>query len=410
MALNVATITDLVAKNGVEALISVDAVIPVMDKEIAREYEQRNYQTGATVNVRIENQPAMPQQSSVAIFDPIVQGQISVTVLQWMNAIMMGGVEEAYYYGGEERVKTRILKPYSETMATQAAIICYNELVTCPGFVGTPGTGLKTATDFGLGRAALNEQLANNSGLYCFMSPSDMADVAGDLATKFNPTKESATAYMDGMVKEAVGINFVETSNIPNHTNGTAAGTGAAGMALSATSLTGATTLAVSGGTSAGTITLGSVIWVAGVYEVQPHTKNTLSRLRTFTVTELCTLSGGAGTIKVSPAIYGPENPKLQTCSRLPTSGSYVGIKGAAGATYSQMIFMKKNSSAFIGLSLPDLIKCEVASAEYEGVEVKATAVGDFTNYNNYMRQDILVAAKNTQWRHQYRAFNRLLT
>ncbi|HEY8994268.1 MAG TPA: P22 phage major capsid protein family protein [Lacunisphaera sp.] len=406
---DVAVYTDLVAQTGVDALISEEPVLQIMDKSIAKEYEQKKYQTGDTVRIRIEDQPKMPTQSNVLNLDPIVQSQIDVTVLQWNTGFEMSGLEEAYYLGGEERVKSKILIPRLKTMATQAAVLCYDELCTCPGFFGTPGTAPKSATDWGYGQAALDDQLAGGTGYYAIMDNLTMVETAGDLATRFNPTTDSATAYMKGRVQMAMNMSFFQTSNLPTHTNGTAVGNGTSGMVIASAPATGATSISVSGGTANGTITENSVISIAGVYEIQPHTKRTLPRLRTFTVTSTATLNGsGAGTINVFPAIYGPENPKLQTCSALPaiTTG-FVKVYGEASATYQQGLVMKKNSATFVGLSLPDLVMQKVSVADYEGVEVKASAGSDFVNYINQVRADILVAAKIRQWRHQYRYFAR---
>jgi hypothetical protein len=411
-------VTDLVAEAGVDALISEEPVLQIMDKGIAKEYEQRKYQTGDTVSIRIEDQPRMPKQQATINLDPIIQDKIDVTVLQWNDGFNLTAIEEDLQLGGEARVRERILNPRLKNMAVQSALIAYEELVTCPGFFGTPGTVPKTATDWALAQAALKDQLAGNSGLFAIMSNQTMAETAGDLAKAFNPSEDSSVAYMKGMVKMAGNLNFFDTSNIPNHTNGSAVGNGTSGMTLSANPVTGATSVSVSGGTANGTIKKNSLIWFGSTaagkgYEVQPNTKNTLARLRYFRVTADVLLSaGGAGSIPIFPALIGPENPKQQTISVLPTTAvaAFVGVVGDASATYEQAIVVKKNACAFVGLSLPDLVNCKVSTSDYEGIEVKASMAGDIVNYQNVVRADILVAAKIRQWRHVYRTFTRKLS
>jgi hypothetical protein len=304
-------------------------------------------------------------------------------------------------------VNERIFKPSMKNMAVQAAILCYNELCTAPNYFGTAGTAPKTAADWAVGQALLNDQLAMDEGLYAIMSNQTMAETAGDLATKFNPTSDSATAYMKGRVKQAANLNFFSSSNIPNHTNGSAVGNGTSGMVLSANMASGATTAAVTGGTASGVITENSLIWFAGGYAVQPNTKKRLSTLRYVTVTEEVTLSGGAGTITFYPPLYGPESPKLQNISVLPVSTDYVGIVGTASHTYEQAIVCKRGASAFIGLDLPDLTMQKTSESSVEGVKIKVTAGSDITNFQNIIRWDMLCTAKNRQWRHIARAFTR---
>jgi hypothetical protein len=407
--INIAAVSQLVAEVGVEPLMFPnDPITKLMNKSYAAEFGMKTYQTGDTLRIRIEDQPAMPVQQTTQVIDPIVQQEISATVLNWTTGWNINTAFESLNLGGKDKLR-ETLKPRTMNMATQAALICYQELLTCPGFIGTPGTAFKTATDFGKARAALKDQLAMQ-GLYAIMTPDSMGDIAGDLADKFNPSKDSSVAYLDGEVLRSAGLNFYETPNMAQyHTNGTAAGTGTAGMYLSVNPASGATTITVAGNTvSAGTITKNSVINIPGVYEVNPQTKAQLGRLRNFTVTALTELSGGGGTISIFPPIYGPENPKLQTCSKLPVvsgTSTYVAIQGEPSGVYEQMLFMRKGSSAFISCKQEDLIMAQNGISEYEGVIVQTSAAGNITNRQNTGRIDLLATARNTQWRHQYRAF-----
>lgn len=406
---NVEIISSLVAEEGVNALISVEPVIPIMDKGLTATYTQQTFQSGSTIKIRIEDQPMMPVQSNVIQLDPVVQQEIDVTVLQYNDGLLLGSLEEAYNLGGADMVKKRIIRPRMKNMAVKAATLCYEELATCSNYWGTAGTAPKTALDWGGAQALLNDQLAMDEGLYAIMSNQTMNETSGSLAAAFNPTTESATAYMKGRVKEASGLNFFSTSNIPNHTNGSAAGNGTSGMVLSADIATGGSTATVSGGTANGTITKNSLAWFKGAMAVQPNTKKTLSTLRYVTVTALATLNGsGAGSFTFYPPLYGPENLKLQNVSVLPVATtSYVGIVGTASHTYEQAIVVKKNAGAFIGLPLPELIMQKNSKASLEGVTIMAAAGSDLTNRQNIMRWDILAAAKIRQWRHVARAFTR---
>lgn len=415
---DIVTLSTIVCETGVDALISTDPVLAIMDKSVAKDYEQKTYNTGDTVYIRLEDQPQRPRQSADISLDPIQMDQIGVQVLQYNTGFQLGGLQEAYQLGGKSRVQSKLVKPKAETMATECALISYAELCTAPGYFtpaasGQPAiTALKTATDWAYGQAALNDQLANDMGLYAIMSNITRAETAGDLAKAFNPSTESATAYMKGRVKEAMNLNFYSTANLPIHTNGSAVGStnGSSGFKVGTNATSGATTIALTGGTTSGVVSASSLIYFWGVYEVQPHTKNQLSRIRTFNVTADVTLSGGAGTLTVTPPMYGPENKKMQNMTVLPTTAHYVGIVGAASTAYEQALVMKKGAASFIGLSLPDLEAQKVTASDYQGVEVKVSAGSDLRGYQNIMRMDILVAAKIRQYRHIYRAFVRALT
>ncbi len=406
--INVAAVSQLVAEVSVEPLMFPnDPITKLMYKGYGSEFAKDNYQTGDTLEIKIDDQPAMPIQQTTQVIDPIVQQKISATVLNWTTGWNINTAFEALNIGGKDKLR-EVLKPRTMNMATQAALICYQELLTCPGFIGVPGVAFKTAADFGKARAALKDQLAMQ-GLYAVMTPDSMAEVSGELAENFNPSKDSSVAYLDGEVMRTAGLNFYETPNMAQyHENGTAVATGAAGMYLSVNPVSGATSITVAGGTSAGTITVNSVINIPGVYEVNPQTKGQLGRLRNFTVTSTVQLSGGVGVINIFPPIYGPENPKLQTCSKLPVvsgTATYVGIQGDASGVYEQMLFMHKNSSAFISVKQEELLMAQNGMFNYDGIIVQTAAAGNITNRQNTGRIDLLATARNTQWRHQYRAF-----
>lgn len=406
--INIAQTSQLVAEVSVEPLMFPnDPITKLMYKGYGSEFAKENYQTGDTLDIKIDDQPAMPVQQTTQVIDPIVQTKISATVLNWTTGWNINTAFESLSIGGKDKLR-EVLKPRTMNMATQAALICYQELLTCPGFIGTPGTAFKTATDFGRARAALKDQLAMQ-GLYAIMTPDSMGDIAGDLSDKFNPSKDSSVAYLDGEVLRSAGLNFYETPNMAQyHTNGDAAGTGTSGMYLSVNPASGATSITVAGGTTTGTITKDSVINIPGYFEVNPQTKAQLGRLRNFTVTSTVQLAGGIGVINIFPPIYGPEDPKLQTISALPTvSGTarYVAIQGDASGVYEQMLFMRKNSSAFISVKQEELLMANNGMMNYDGIIVQTAAAGNITNRQNTGRIDLLATARNTQWRHQYRAF-----
>jgi coat protein Gp5 len=406
---NVIAVSNLLAEMAVEALISNEPVLPTAYKGDAETFENREFQSGETIDIRVADQPMMPKQSNVIQIDPIINSTIPVTVLQYNDGMQLSAVMQQYAIGGKERLREEVGKPRGKNMAVEAAILCYNELGMAMNFFGTAGAALKTASDWSQGQAILNDQLAMDEGLYAAMSNQSMSETSGDLAKAFNPTTESSTAYMKGRVKEAANLNFYSTSNIPNQKNGSAVGSGTAGQALSADVVSGSTTVAVTGGTTSGTILKGQLIYFPGIYAVQPNTKKTLSTLRYFTVAANVTLSSGAGNITVTQPIYGPESPKLQNCSTLPVASptQYVAFVGTASHTYEQALVYKKKAYSFIGLKLPDLYALDNSNADYEGVPIKVVAFADGTNYLNMMRWDILCAAKIRQWRHCARAFTR---
>ena len=404
---NIAVISTLVAADCfVDALISVDPIMTFADKTPEGDFNGREYDSGTTVYIKVEDQPQLPAQSNVARTSPIVQRQRALTALQYNDQIPLPSLEYEYFLGGEKKLR-KTFKNRMESIAVQAAINCYDVLGQAMNFVGTAGSDLKTSTDWGLARAVLNDQLSGTSGLVAAVSPRAMANIAGDRSPLFLPTEAVSKAYTDGRIQRVAGFKMFESTILPLHTNGDAVGNGTSGMAVGTNVTTGATSVAVTGGTSAGTVTKNSIIYFKGAYAVQPHTKKTLQTLRFFTVAADVTLSSGAGTITLTEPIYGPENPKLQNISVLPTTSAnqYVGIKGTASVTYEQCFFFKEDSFAAVGLKMPDLFALKNSHENYEGVNVRSCAYADGGNSNSFVRWDILNGACIKQPLHIGRAF-----
>lgn len=420
---NTASISQLTAEKGVEALVAdTDPMLKVIDKSYKGTYNNGTFQSGATIRIRVEDQPAEMVQQTAFNNDPIQQSELPVTALNYTTGLEIGTAFETLDIGGPAFLEERVNKARMRMAAVKANQIAYAATVSkAPRFLSniTAGTAIKTATDFGYIRAGLTNMIANG-GLYVAMQPDDMAQVAGDLAAKFNPTTDSSTAYLKGVVKEAAGLNMYESTLIPYHTNGSAVATGAAGMALAANVTSGATSITVSGGTNNGIITAGSIIYftgnglTSGANEVNPTTKQIIGNKAGFTVAEDVQLSGsGGGTITFTQAIYGPENPKLQNVSRLPTTSGtqYVAIYGVADHTYRQMFAFKKETfAAFIGLKQAELIRNDNGIAYYDSVPIQTAASGDILSRVNIMRMDLLAGATLTQWRHCLRVFTADIT
>ncbi len=416
---NVAAISQLTAEKGIEALIAdTDPLLKVADKTYSKTFADKTYQSGATVRIRVEDQPAPPLNQTAFSNDPILQTERVITASNWTTGLEVGAQFENLDIGGEDLLENRVNKARMSRMATQIAQIGYGSLRYGQRFVSSvaAGTAIKTASDFGNFQAAMADMMANDD-LYVAMQPADMAGIAGDLATRFNPTQDSATAYLRGVVKESMNMNFYSSTLIPFHTNGDAVATGTSGMYLSVAVTSGATSITVAGGTSAGTITKGSIIYfpgnglTTGANEVNPVTQQQNGNSMGFTVAEDVTLSAGAGVITFTQAIYGPEQPKLQNVSRLPTvisTTAYVAIYGTASHTYRQMLFFRKESSlAMVGLKSAELIKADNGIAYYDGMPLQTRASSDVLSLTNIMRVDFLGGAAIKQYRHCMRAFTK---
>ena len=403
-------ISNLVSsETAIPALLSEEPAVATCDRKVTKDFDkQKTYQTGQTINIRIEDEPALPVKSPVFANDPIVQQEIPVTVYQWNTGFILSDVMNMLYTGGKEQVKKTIVMPRVTSMATQANIEIYNSMAMFPLVFGTPGQVPTNFLAWANGAAILDNQLTPKRKRYGVMNPTTMMQLA-DNVKNMGESKESAVAFLEGDVKEAAGQNFYSTTNFPNHTNGSQAANGLSGFKVAVNPASGAITLSVSGGTTSNTITQGSVISFPGLKQIQPQSKKVLADDMTFVVTADLTLSSGSGVLSVYPPIVGPENPKLQSISALPTTANYIKLFGTETATYEQGVIYYGPNMKFASLKMEDLIMNLNTSYEEEDIYVRCASVGDNTNSQNQCRLDILFGINYGRWQQGVRYFGRAI-
>ena len=411
---NVTVVSDIASKKMVEALIAdPDSLLKNTDKSYSEDFEQKTFSpSGGSIQIPIADQPQMAAKQVAFRNDPLAMRQVPLTYDNYTTGLEIGAINETFDAG--KAVMSQTNKDRMKALAATMAQIGYNQLYTTGGFVSSiaAGTNLATSTDIGKFRASLANQYAKD-GLKMAATPEDVTLLAGSVAAAFNPTAISSKAYEEGIVARVANVDVYESTLIPYHTNGSAAGTGLTGMELSASVTSGATSIAVTGGTSSGTIKAGTILYfpgnglTTGANEVDPLTRANLGTKFGVCVAADVTLSGGAGTITLTQAIYGPEAPKYQNVSRLPTvTTQYVALYGLPDITYRQAFFFRKQSSlAMVGLQRAELIMNENGKGMWEGLPLQTAAVGDANNLVNIFRIDFLGGACVKQYRHVRRAF-----
>jgi hypothetical protein len=418
---NITVVSDIASAKMVEALIAdPDSLLKTVDKSYSKDFEQKEFSpSGGTIQIPVADQPQMAAQQVAVRNDPLNMRQVPLTYANYNTSLEIGAINETFDAG--KAVMSQTNKDRMKALAATMAQIGYNQLYTTGGFLSSiaAGTALTTSTQIGAFRAALVNQYALD-GIYMAGGPEDINGLAGAVATAFNPTNVSTDAYLEGVVNKVASVNLFESTLIPYHTNGSAAGTGAAGMYLSADITTGATSIAVAGGTTTGTIKAGSILYMTGngtttgMNEVNPLTRANIGTKYGMCVAADVTLSGGAGTITLTQAIYGPENPKLQNVSRLGTvsgTAAYVALYGLPDTTYRQVFFYRKQSAlALVGLKRAELIMNQNGSADWEGIPIQTAASGDVQSLVNIFRIDFLGGAAVKQYRHVKRAFTAAIT
>ena len=219
------------------------------------------------------------------------------------------------------------------------------------------------------GKKILTDQLTPLPKRTANMNTQDMIDLVKDTKTLFNPDNAISDQYKDGAVGHAATFDFYENTLWPSFTPGTHAGytVNGAGQTGSA--------LAVNAGN--GTMNVGDVFTIAGVYRVHPETKAQLQELHQFVVT--AAYAGGAGNVAFQPAIV--VTGAKQNVSASPAANAAVTFAGTAGTPHGISMLYHKDAFAFAtaDLVMPDGVDWKAREVQ-DGLSIRIVRQYDINN------------------------------
>ena len=313
-------------------------------RNINRQYDNSHKSTGqrdgGSIKLRLPNQYTTSTGAALSIQDT-TEGSVTLTRGTQRHVDTNFTTDELTQ--SLDDFSMRILEP---SISTLASVIDYDamSMVTDIGnSVGTPGTTPATALVALQANAKMSDFATPVSQRYIGLDPAANAAMVNGLSGFFNSSDKISSQYKTGVMgMNTLGYDeWYMSQSIRKHTTGS----GAASTVLidepSGTLLVeGMTTvdMDISGGASE-TITQGDVFTVAGVYAVNPETKQSTGSLLQLTCTALNTASSGQFTaVAFSPALYSSASDGLQNVDALPINNAAVTIIGAASTVYPQNV------------------------------------------------------------------------
>ena len=153
------------------------------------------------------------------------------------------------------------------------------------------------------------------------------------------------------------------------------------------------TAILVDGLTTGSTLNQGDVFTLAGVYAVNPVSKQPLPYLQQFVVGAPVTATGSADAITIAPAII--ISGQYQSVSVAPAQNAALTFMGTAGASYPQNLVFHENAFALcmVPMELPEGA-AKKARQSYKGLSIRVICDYDILNDINMWRLDILYGVK----------------
>jgi hypothetical protein len=282
----------------------------------------------------------------------------------------------------------RVLKPRISQLASSVDADVANSFKGIYQSVGTPGTTPGTSAVLLAAHQKLNEAAAPQNMRYATVNPAGNAGLVEGLKGLFNPTDVISKQFKSGMMGTGVlGYDEINMSqSIKQHTNGD---WGTSITVTSTISTQGATSVGLSFTGSSKTWNVGDVFTIAGVFSVNPQTRETTGSLQQFVVTAAASGSSTT-TVSVSPAIYTSASA-LATVNAFPAAGAVVTMLGSAATSYAQNLVYQKDAITFAtaDLLLPQGV--DMASRQvHNGISLRVVRQYDINNDRMPCRIDVL--------------------
>ena len=360
----------------------------MITRNVNRQYDDsfavEGAKIGSTLRIRLPDRALVTDGAALQVQDDNEQFTTLTVASQKHIGVNFTSAEMALSL---DDFADRILKPRVSQLAASIDADVANSFQSIYQSVGTPGTTPATSLVLLQGNQKLNEAAALPSPRYVTVNPAANANLVEGMKGLFNPTSTISRQFKNGMMGEGI-LGFEEinmSQSIKQHTTGTRTG---AHTVTTTVSTQGATTIAITG-TGTQTIKKGDVFTIAGVYAVNPQTRETTGSLQQFVVTADASGSSTA-TVTVSPAIYTATNA-LATVDSFPVSGAVVTMLGSASSQYAQNLVYHRDAITFAtaDLLLPNGV--DMASrAVHNGISLRVVRQYDINNDRMPCRIDVL--------------------
>ena len=374
----------------------------VIAESFNRDWEkefQKEFAPGSSITIKFPWRPAVTDGMG---YSPQAISRLSTTVSldQWLQI----GFEWDDYEAAvklersESELRENYLDPCAAAMAQEYDSRCakwaYQNASNVVGVLGTDPTTVQT---YYQARQVLMEEACPPGPRVACISSSMMQTLGSNITNVFQPADEITKVWKEGALGKLAGANFYESNSLYSHTAGTCAST----VTVTGSNQSGGTLIIT--GTNGDTIKAGDKFSIASVNRVNPMTKRVAgpSVVRKFTVPTSYTLTGGADTISILPAIYGPTS-QYQNVDALPINGAALtlwpgttspnGKVGTVGLMLSRYAFALTGAKLFVPKSTES---AGIAQDPQTGIAIRKVKAWDPVRSMQVNRMDSLAGFGN---------------
>jgi hypothetical protein len=361
----------------------------VITRTVNRQYDssfaQEGAKIGSTLRIRLPDRALVTDGAALQVQDDNEQ----FTTLTVANQKHIGvNFTTAELTMQLDDFAERVLKPRVSQLAASIDADVANSFQSIYQSVGTPGTTPGTSLVLLQAQQKLNESAAVMSPRYATVNPAANAALVEGMKGLFNPVSTISKQFKSGLMAEGI-LGYEEmnmSQSIKQHTTGSRTGSH---TVTTTVSTQGADSIAITG-TGSQVIKKGDVFTIAGVYAVNPQTRESTGALQQFVATADATATGGAYTVDVSPSIYTAAHA-LATVDSFPQASAVVTFLGSASTQYPQNLIYHRDAITFATADLVMPQGVDMASRQvHNGISLRVVRQYDINNDRMPCRIDVL--------------------
>ena len=363
-------------------------------KTINKQYDSRfaveGAKNGGTLLIRDPNQYTVTTGATMTAQDVAETTQTLTVATQKHVGMNFTSVERTMSVDDFEE---RYLKPAMSRLAADVEYTClaamYKDVFNLTGTPATTPASLAAVLNAG---ARLSQGLAPMSNRSILFDSVAMAATVNGIGTYFHKASEIEKGFSDGVLGRAGGFDFYESNMVPSHTNGSRDDT--TPVSDTSTWANGDTTITTTG--ADGTMTVGDVFTVAGVYAVNPETKQAYSHLQQFVIRTAKT-NDATDVWDVAPTIYisgAKQNVSVTSAGSSAIVNVAAGGSGAASTAYTQNLAYHRDAFTFVSADLFKSNVDQMSSAVLDNVSMRLWKGSDIVNDKHPVRLDVLFGYK----------------
>lgn len=350
--------------------------------KVNRQFENQFVKIGSSLTVRKPNQFAVSSGPALNVQN-VVEPSTSITISNQKHVdFSFSSVELTLTI---EEFSERYLKPGASQLANQLDYDVIGNWSQINNEVGTPGTVPANFAALAAVGQRMDEGAVPQDGRCLILNPAAYWSMANGLTTLY--VNKVAEPALKGYLANIANFEIYMDQNIQAQTLGAYAGT----PTVNGASQTGSS-LVTAGWTAsiADLLNVGDTFTIAGVFAVNPRSKQSTTHLQQFVVTAQASSSaGGASTLSIYPAIT--PTGAYQNVTASPANGAAITVVGTANTSYAQNLAFTRDCIGLVTvpLELPEGVDFK-ARETYKNISMRIIRAYDINNDVFPCRMDIL--------------------